>query len=114
MSGNEMSPELTNPESQVARALKKTHPGSDEIVASYVAALRNAVGNQVAFDGIVTELRASKELTAAKVIAISEKFALPSSRITSRSAAIAAISKRFVELMRFRNKNSIASKTRPW
>jgi hypothetical protein len=82
--------------------------------ASYVVRLKASVGNQPGFDRVVQELLADKALAAADVILVATKFAIPAQKISSKTAALAAIKKRYVELVRFNAKNALAAKARPW
>lgn len=79
-----------------------------------VSRLIGATGEKSAFDQVVKEIENATELTSVDMIAIAEKYAVPSKRPTTRKAAIAAIKKRFVELARFAEKNKKAAATRPW
>lgn len=84
------------------------------LVSLYVQKLKAAGTDRSAFDGVVSELTTNAELKAAEYIAIADKFAIPVRRIASKKAALEAISKRFVELVRSQNKNLVASKARPF
>jgi hypothetical protein len=102
-------------EDEVARtATKKKAAAPAGVVQQYVVRLHSAVGDKAAFDAAVAALLSDNGLSGSDVILIADKFAIPSERIGSRAAAVAAMNKRFVELVRFRAKNAIAAKTRPW
>jgi hypothetical protein len=79
-----------------------------------VSRLKSVTGDRSAFNQVVQEIENATELTSVDIIAIAEKYAVPSKRPATRKAAIAAIRKRFVELARFADKNKKAAATRPW
>jgi hypothetical protein len=100
-------------EDEMARARVQETVGA-RAAAGYVQRLKAAVGSQQSFDKVVEELVSDKALAAGDLINIATKFAIPASRISSKTAAIAAIKKRYVELARFNAKNALAAKARPW
>jgi hypothetical protein len=53
-------------------------------------------------------------LKAPDVIAIAHRYNGGGKKPSSKTMALAAISKRFVEIVRFHAKNKVAEKARPW
>ena len=89
-------------------------PLNTQAVTTFVRELNNAGVDRPAFEQALARLQSAAELRAADVIAIAQSYALPGRRLTSKKAAIEAISKRFVELVRSRNKNQTAARARPY
>ncbi len=86
----------------------------EELIGSYVARLTRSGTNRPVFEAILGEIKGDVRLSAANVITIAHQYARSSKKPSSKATAFAAISKRFVEIVRFEAKNKIAEKTRPW
>lgn len=86
----------------------------DGLVTRLAGRLAAAKTDKTAFEAALAELTSSPQVKAAEVIAIAKAYAGASKRIGSRAAAIEAIRKRFVELVRFEAKNALAARSRPW
>jgi len=95
-------------------AIKSEQPIDQELVANYVEQLCDAKTQRAAFDHMFSELKSDKRLTAADTIAIAQRYNGGGKKPSSNAMALAAISKRFVEIVRFHAKNKVAEKARPW
>jgi hypothetical protein len=94
-----------------------TDDAQDSQSASPVATYANgltASTDRASFDALLRRIEADATLSARDLVRIAELYAVPGSKLTSRAAAVAAISKRFVELARFASNNRKALETRPW
>ncbi len=101
---------------QMAKSKGRTKQNvqDEALVTSYSNRLTRSGSNRPVFEVILAELKADPRLTAAQVVAIAHRYALGSRKPSSKATALAAISKRFVEIVRFESKNKVAEKTRPW
>ena len=96
-------------------AKARARRSSDEkLVAGYVDRLKRARIDRPAFESVFEELKLDDRLKAADVIAIAQQYSGGGKRPSSKAVALAAISKRFVEIVRFHAKNKVAEKARPW
>jgi hypothetical protein len=85
-----------------------------EVVTNFLERLVAAKLDREAFDVVVGELASDQTLKSADLIEIAMRYAIPPRKLTSRAKALAAIDKRFGELVRTRDKNTRAGNTRPW
>lgn len=97
----------------MARAAKKAVVDT-QLVKAYAARLAAARTDRSAFGPVFTEIKGDARLKAADLIAVAKAYAGASKKIGSKTAALDAIEKRFVELVRFDAKNALAAKSRPW
>lgn len=93
---------------------KKDAVVDDGLVAEYVSQLGAAKTDRAAFDAIFSDLKADKRLKAADFVAIAHRYSKGGTKPSSKTMALATISKRFVEIVRFHAKNKVAEKARPW
>lgn len=99
----------------MARARAKKAGSIDEqSVSDYVERLNACKTDRSAFDAVFAALKSDKQLKAADIIAIGQRYSKAGTKPSSKAMALAAISKRFVEVVRFHAKNKIAEKVRPW
>lgn len=98
----------------MARAPKARAEADAKVVAGYAARLKGVGTDRASFDPLVAEIERDAAVKSGEIIAIAKAYAGASKRITSRTAALDAIRKRFVELIRFDAKNELAAKSRPW
>ncbi|MCC7250400.1 hypothetical protein [Hyphomicrobium sp.] len=107
--------ELLGLDDSMARVrAKKADVLDEQLVSSYVERLNASKTDRAAFDDVFVALKADKQLKAADVIAIAQRYSKAGTKPSSKAMAFAAISKRFVEIVRFHAKNKIAEKVRPW
>jgi hypothetical protein len=97
-----------------ARAQKKDKAANDELISSYVERLTRAVERRPEFETVLSEIKSDSRLAASDVITIAHRYNQGGKKPSSKATALAAISKRFVEIVRFHAKNRIAEKVRPW
>lgn len=83
-------------------------------IDSYSLKLEAAKTDRGQFEAAYNELTADKALKSPDLVAIAKAYAGAAKRITSKKAALDAIRKRFVELVRFDAKNGLAARSRPW
>jgi hypothetical protein len=93
---------------------KSEQPIDHELVANYVEQLSDAKTQRAAFDRIFAEIKTDSRLKAPDIIAIAQRYNGGGKKPSSKTMALAAISKRFVEIVRFHAKNKVAEKVRPW
>jgi hypothetical protein len=93
---------------------KSEQPIDQELVENYVEQLCGAKTQRAAYDRIFAELKSDKRLKAPDIIAIAHRYNGGGKKPSSKTMALAAISKRFVEIVRFHAKNKVAEKARPW
>jgi hypothetical protein len=107
--------ELLGLEDDMARARAKKADGlSDQLISDYVDRLSASKTERAAFDIAFAALKADERLRAADVIEVAHRYNKGGPKPSSKAMALAAISKRFVEIVRFHAKNKIAEKVRPW
>jgi hypothetical protein len=94
--------------------MAKRKPINEDLVREYVDRFTKAQTNRSTFERIFAELKEDDRPRAADVIEISHRYGRGGPKPSSKAAALAAISKRFVEIVRFHAKNKIAEKARPW
>ena len=87
---------------------------NEPLVTDYVARLVRAKIDRAEFNTVFEELKDDKQLRAVDVIIIAQRYNRGGKRATSKKKAIEAISKRFVEIVRFHAKNKVAERVRPW
>jgi hypothetical protein len=103
------------PKDDMARAKRKKERGvNDELVGMYVERLKRAGRDRPDFELALADIRADKRLTAADVASIASGYNEGGKKPNSKAAALALISKRYVEIVRFHAKNKVAEKVRPW
>lgn len=106
---------LGPPKEDMAKASKRTRASTnDELVVRYADRLKRAGEVRASFEPILAEIKTDKSLSSADVISIAQIYNLGGKKASSKATALAAISKRFVEVVRFHAKNRIAEKARPW
>lgn len=99
----------------MARAQKARAGDLDAVlVAAYAGRLKGAKTDRASFDPVVAEIERDARVKSPEIIAIAKSYAGAAKKIGSRAAALEAIRKRFVELVRFDAKNELAAKSRPW
>ena len=86
----------------------------DAKVSAWVSRLEAEPADRTAFEAALAELGSDPAVSAADLIAIAHYYNKGGRKPTSRSAALALIRKRFVEIARFHAKNRVAEKVRPW
>jgi len=97
-----------------ARGQKKERIVNDKLVDDYVARLARAGEQRPVFEVVLAEIKADDRLTALDIINIAHRYNQGGKKPASKTMALAAISKRFVEIVRFHAKNKVAEKARPW
>lgn len=98
----------------MARAAAHKDGVDNKLVTRFVGLLAAAKTDKQAFEAALAALNADPRLKSPELVAIAKAYAGSSKRIGSKAAAIDAIRKRFVELVRFEAKNALAAKSRPW
>ena len=83
-------------------------------VSAHVSRLTAAKADRPVFETILADLEDDSTLASADLIAIASAYNKGGRKPTSRTAALALIRKRFVEIVRFHAKNKVAEKVRPW
>jgi hypothetical protein len=107
--------ELFGLEDNMARArAKKVDPADEKRIAEYVEQLTACKTDREAFEVVFAALKEDKRLKAADITAIAYRYNKGGAKPSSKAVAFAAISKRFVEIVRFHAKNKVAEKARPW
>lgn len=107
--------ELLGLKDDMARSRAKRVDAVDEqLVAGYVERLNASKTDRPAFDAVFAALKADKQLKAADVVAVAHRYSKGGTKPSSKTMALAVISKRFVEIVRFHAKNKVAEKVRPW
>jgi hypothetical protein len=94
--------------------MARIRPINAKLVTSYVDSLVSTRTDRAGFERVLSDLKSNPELRAAEVIAIAHKYVGGGKKPSSKTMALAAISKRFVEIVRFHAKNKVAEKARPW
>jgi hypothetical protein len=94
--------------------MAKRAPINEELVNQYVVRLKGARTDRTAFDSAFSDLKCDRRLKAGDVVVIAQSYAGGGKKPSSKAMALAAISKRFVEIVRFHAKNKVAEKARPW
>lgn len=95
-------------------AKSRAGAGNERRVGAYVDRLVGASVDRAVFDNVFAEIKGDKQLKAADVITIAHRYNRGGTKAASKAKALAAISKRFVEIVRFHAKNKVAEKARPW
>jgi len=93
---------------------KKTGDSASSLVADFTARLSRAGTDKSSFEQALASLRADTSLSARDVIDIAHAYGGGGRKPASKAAALAAISKRYVELVRLHAKNKVAEKARPF
>jgi hypothetical protein len=97
-----------------AQGKKKERAVSDELVSSYVERFIRAGTRRSDFEVVLADLKADRRLAAADIVSVALQYNQGGKKPASKAAALAMISKRFVEIVRFHAKNKVAEKVRPW
>jgi hypothetical protein len=97
-----------------ARSQKKERVVNDKLVDDYLARLVRAGNQRPVFEVVFAEIKADDRLAAREIIAVAHRYNQGGKKPSSKTMALAAISKRFVEIVRFHAKNKVAEKARPW
>ena len=92
----------------VARAAKI----DEQMVQAYVRRLKAAGTDRDMFMGILAELDAARDASAATIMAIADAYLGPGPKQTSKKAALAKLSKRIVEIIRDAKKVDLARTVR--
>jgi len=95
-------------------AKARTSSAGEQVVADYVGRLVAASTDRPAFEDVFAAIKSDKQLKAGDVITIAHRYNKGGVKASSKTAALASISKRFVEIVRFHAKNKVAGKARPW
>jgi hypothetical protein len=82
--------------------------------SSYLARLRAATNSSAAFEHVLAELAVDKAINTEILICIASQYVGGGRRLRSRKAALTAIRRRHIELIRFQRKQEIARKVTPW
>ena len=83
-------------------------------VSAYAGRLAAAKTDRPMFETVVGDIEQATDLTSAELIAIAHAYNRGGKKPTSKTAALAMIRKRFVEIVRAANKDKVAAKARPW
>jgi hypothetical protein len=97
---------------EMARA-RKAAPPNDMLIAEYAEALAKVALDRAAFDAVYAKLSEDAGLRVGDLIAVAHKYSR-GKRCKTRKDALAAIRKRFVELVRLEANRRNAEKARPW
>lgn len=96
------------------RGQKKQRVVDDKLLEDYVARLLRVGDQRPPFEAVLAEIKADDRLKAADIIALAHRYNGGGKKASSKTMALAAISKRFVEIVRFHAKNKVAERVRPW
>jgi hypothetical protein len=96
-----------------ARA-RKSQVLDEGLIGEYADRLVRAKTDRDGFEYVFAELKADSRLKAAEIVAIAQRYNGGGKKPSSKAMALAAISKRFVEIVRFHAKNKVAERVRPW
>jgi hypothetical protein len=96
-----------------ARA-RKSQVLDEALIGEYADRLVRAKIDRDAFEYIFADLKADTRLKALDIVAIAHRYSGGGKKPSSKAMALAAISKRFVEIVRFHAKNKVAERVRPW
>jgi len=96
-----------------ARA-RKTQVLDEALIGEYVDRLVRVKIDRDAFEYVFAELKADDRLKAPDIVVIAQRYNGGGKKPSSKAMALAAISKRFVEIVRFHAKNKVAERVRPW
>jgi hypothetical protein len=94
--------------------MAKRTPVDEELVRGYSARLSDARTDRSAFEDVLSDIKRDARLRAPDIIAIAQRYNGGGKKPSSKTMALTAISKRFVEIVRFHAKNRVAEKVRPW
>jgi hypothetical protein len=97
-----------------ARGQKKERVVNDKLIDDYAARLIRAGVQRPVFETVLADIKTDNRLTAPDVIKVAHRYNQGGKKPASKTMALAAISKRFVEIVRFHAKNKVAEKARPW
>lgn len=95
-------------------ARKSTAEIDLRLASAYSELLAEAGTSREAFEQILERLKKDRSLGPAEAVTIAQRYGVLGKKLASKTAAIAAIEKRFVEIVRFHKKNRVAAGTRPW
>ena len=96
------------------RGQKSERVVNEKLVDDYVAQLVRAGGQRPVFEPVFAKLKVDDRLAARDVISVAHRYNQGGKKPSSKTKALATISKRFVEIVRFHAKNKVAEKARPW
>jgi hypothetical protein len=96
------------------RGQKKQRVVDDKLLEDYVARLVRAGDQRPPFEAVLVEIKTDDRLKAADIVDIAHRYNGGGKKPSSKAMALAAISKRFVEIVRFHAKNKVAERVRPW
>jgi hypothetical protein len=96
-----------------SRKAARSEPELDRVVP-YVEQLVAVQRDRPAFERVFSDITANKSLAVADVVEIALRYRGGGGRPASRRAALEAISKRFLELVRIKAQITQAAKARPW
>jgi hypothetical protein len=96
------------------KAAAKVKPRNERLVAEYCTRLAKTGTDRAAFEAVCSDFKGDDRLASADIIAIAHTYVGGGKKPSSRDTAYSAISKRFVEIVRFHAKNQVAAKARPW
>jgi hypothetical protein len=94
--------------------MAKARPINERLVGTYVDDLIGVRTDRAEFERVLSALKSDAELRTPDLVTIAQRYVGGGKKAMSRAAALAAISKRFVEIVRFHAKNRVAEKVRPW
>lgn len=94
--------------------VRKPQALNEARIDSFVDRLVRAKTDRDVFEQVFAELKADAALSAAEITAIAQRYNGGGKKPSSKAMAFAAISKRFVEIVRFHAKNKVAERVRPW
>lgn len=97
-----------------SRGQKKQRAADDKLLDDYVARLIRVGDQRPAFETVLADIKSDDRLKAADIISIAQRYNGGGKKSSSKAMALAAISKRFVEIVRFHAKNKVAERVRPW
>lgn len=91
---------------------RKADTLDEALINSYDKLVRAKIDRET-FEMIFSRLEADERLKAADII-VAHRYNQGGKKPSSKTMALAAISKHFVEIVRFHAKNKVAEKVRPW
>lgn len=89
-------------------------PVDAALVTEHLGRLKAARTDEACFNAAVSGLKQDGRVQSVDLVAIAKQYAGTARKITSKTTALDAIQKRFVELVRFEARNELAAKSRPW
>lgn len=106
----------SGPEDDMARRNAKAviPPQKPVDIADYVSALKAAGRDRPRFEATVARIEADTQLRLPDLVAIAVQYRGGGAKPPSKRAALEAIGKRFLELVRDHAQSVQAAKARPW